>query len=203
LGGILSDNKKSSETPQSVELKEQEENLEEEISEEEMEEGAEEEEEEVAVAEGQGQAVVVVQHKEPEPEKPKREPVTPIQLKPNSDQAEAWRDVLKILEDLDIEEVTFNENGNVTVHGATDLQTFKMNGFRASGKDGKATYSSALLQVLSKKDWHTEYTNDMPMKAHTTITKSTYEYPAKGEPIRHTTKIANINVYLAPRIEIE
>lgn len=80
--------------------------------EEEPEGGENEEFEDEEVAIESGPQSVVVQHREPAP---LPEPVKEIQLKPTSNQTDAWRDVIKVMKALGMEEATFKYNGNLQV----------------------------------------------------------------------------------------
>jgi hypothetical protein len=98
--------------------------------------------------------------------------------------------------------LAFVSDNGLTVKGVADnLQTFEMAGFHSTGT-GKATFSTTFLQAMAKDDWDIAFANDMPMKATRTITKS--DYVGTGRDMKQvTTIVANLKVYLAPRIETE
>jgi len=88
------------------------------------------------------------------------------------------------------EAVAFEANGGeLTVKAVNDeMQRISLNGFKSSG-EGKAIYGWSYLKAL-KKTWSIQFSKDSPLKASRKETS--------GEQ-----KIADITVYIAPRIEVE
>jgi len=94
-------------TTQAVQLAEEEE------EDGELDEGESEEEQEEFEEEAiSGQQTIVLTRKEPaKPKEPKRE----ITLKPTREQIEGWNKAIKVMQALEMDEATFNYNGNLLV----------------------------------------------------------------------------------------
>lgn len=128
------------------------------------------------------------------------EPKVTLDVSTNLDVKEVFTEMTKYLGTDGIPQALslVSENGKLTAKGSNeDLQKFEMSGFTAS-KDGKAIFSTKLLQALKTKNWAIIFANDLPLKASVNLTQTHY---ANAKPI--TTKVAAISVWLAPRIEEE
>lgn len=96
------------------------------------------------------------------------------------------------------EKLRFVSNKELNIEFDTDLQTGNIGPYPSSG-EGRSCYSVQILDALGSGDWKIEYSTNMPMKATTTITETVYKGTASGTK----NEIANIIVWLAPRIEDE
>lgn len=129
------------------------------------------------------------------------EPKITLDITSDIDLKEVFVEMKKYMNQIPDHLSLVSDNG-LTVKGAADnLQTFEMSGFISTGA-GKASFATSLLQALTKDDWDIIYANDMPIKASRTITKT--DYVGTGKDMKKiTTIVANIKVYLAPRISTE
>ena len=128
------------------------------------------------------------------------EPKVTLDITTNLDVKEVFTEMTKYLgtEGIPSALSLVSENGKLTAKGSNeDLQKFEMTGFTAS-KDGKAIFSTRLLQALKTKNWAIIFANDLPLKASVNLTQTHY---VKDKPL--TTKVASITVWLAPRVEEE
>jgi len=83
--------------------------------------------------------------------------------------------------------------GELTVKAVNDeMQRISLNGFKSNG-EGKAIYGWSYLKAL-KKTWKIQYSKGSPLRA------TRKETAGSGE---QKTPIADITVYIAPRIEVE
>ena len=92
------------------------------------------------------------------------------------------------------EAVSFEaKDGELTVKAVNDkMQRINLNGFKSNG-EAKACYGWSYLKAL-KKSWRIQYSQDAPLKAQRK------ETAGSGE---NKTNIADITVYIAPRLEVD
>jgi hypothetical protein len=130
------------------------------------------------------------------------EPKITLDITSDLDLKDVFEDMKKYMTTIPDHLALISDKDTLTVKGAADsLQTFEMSGFRSTGT-GKASFATSLLQALAKNDWDIVFANDKPIKASRTIT--TTDYVGTGKDMKKvTTIVAQIKVYLAPRVETE
>ena len=112
------------------------------------------------------------------------------------DFGDALAELKKLVEEPDAL-ILVSENGNLTIKGKNSAQQeIELQGWKTEGGDGKTMFSTPLLRALGKDEWKISFANDLPMKATLVLTDTHY---TDTKPV--TTKTAEINVWLAPRIE--
>lgn len=94
-----------------------------------------------------------------------------------------------------------NEKGKLQIFAANDFQDIDLDvKHKCTGPDATAKYSATILSALGKGDWNIAFSQDMPLKVSGSETHKEYEYEG-STPKSRTVAVAQITVYVAPRIE--